>query len=174
MTRKSSFPTKPDEVPLRTWRRAAWARRALVVLFCIPVVGSFFGLVGLTHADVRSNASGYELRARYPEISRAGIASPLDIFVHSEDGFDSPITLKITHEYYRLFDLNGIYPAPSAETVDGDLLVWEFDPPMEDSFQLHMDWRVQPSVHDGKAATVELYVDDLFIADVSFDTRIAP
>lgn len=152
----------------------AWGRRALVTLFAIPVIGAAFGLVGLRDAEVSSEALGYELNVRYAELSRAGIASPLDIYVTSDSQFDSPITLKITQEYFTLFDLNGIYPAPATEYMEGDKVVWEFDPPPGDTFRVHVDWRVQPSVHRGTAATVELEIDKAFVTDVSFDTRLAP
>lgn len=146
----------------------------ILVLFAVPVVGALFGLVGVTHAEVRSEAAGYELRVRYPDVSRAGLASPLDIFVRYPAGFDSPITLKITHDYFTLFDLNGIFPEPSATTVDGDMVVWEFDPPNGNVLRVHVDWRIQPSVHRGSEAHAELVIDDQPITDVEFVTTLRP
>ncbi|MFN2390117.1 MAG: hypothetical protein ABR575_11010 [Actinomycetota bacterium] len=169
-----SYSTRPSILPLRFWHRTAWARRIVVLLFAFVIVGALFGLVGLRHSDVSSESAGYGLRVRYPELSRAGLASPFDIYVRHEGGFDSPITLKISHEYFTLFDLNGVYPAPSAEAVDGGMLVWEFDPPEGDVFRVHVDWRVQPSVHRGTPGTVELEIDGAPITAVSFDTRLAP
>ena len=156
------------------WRRGAWARRFLVVLFAIPIIGSFFGLVGLRQAEIRSEASDYELTVGYPELSRPGIASPFDIYVHHPGGFDSPVTLRISHEYFTLFDLNGIFPAPSSEVVEDDMVVWEFDKPEGETFRVHVDWRIQPSLQHGSAARVELEIDGEIITDVSFDTRLAP
>lgn len=169
-----SYPTRPRSLPLQTWQRLAWGRRFLVLLFAIPVIGALVGLVGLRTADVTSESAGYELRVHYAEVARAGIASPLDIYVHHEGGFDSPIRLNITHDYFALFDLNGVYPAPSAEFVEGDKLVWEFDPPEGDELRVHVDWRVQPSRHRGTAAAVELQIDEALITDVRFNTRLAP
>lgn len=170
----TSYPTRPEELPRSKWRRQAWTRRLLLALFAIPVIGSLFGIVGLRHADVASSAQGYNLRVRYPEISRPGIASALDIYVTDPDGFDAPVTLSISHEYFTLFDLNGIYPAPSSETVADDRVVWEFEPPEGPRFRVHVDWRVQPSVHRGTAAEVELEVGGTYITEVAFDTRLAP
>lgn len=169
-----SYPTRPPSVTLKTWRRTAWARRFLVLLFAVAVVGAAAGLVGLRHADVRSEAAGYEMRVRYPEISRAGISSPLDVYVRHAGGFDAPIVIKTSHEYFTLFDLNGIYPAPSAENSADGMVVWEFDPPEGDEFRVHVDWRVEPSVHRGTAGRIELEIDDVPITGVSFDTRLAP
>ncbi len=170
-----TYSTRPRDVAVSEWRRGAWARRFLVVLFAIPIVGALFGLVGLRVAETRSEAAGYELTVEYSELSRAGIASPLDIYVHHAGGFDSPMTLRISHEYFTLFDLNGIFPAPSSEVVEDGMVVWEFDPPKEgETFRVHVDWRVQPSVHRGSAARVELEIDGDVITDVRFDTRLAP
>ena len=169
-----NYATRPDGAPISTWRREAWIRRGLVALFCVPIIGALFGFVGLRHADVEADAGGYHLRVRYPEVSRAGIASHLDIYVTHPGGFDSPITLNITHEYFTLFDLNGIYPAPSSETVTDGMVVWEFEPPKGDVFRVHVDWRVQPSVHTGTSGQVGLEVGRTFITAVSFDTRLAP
>ncbi len=121
-----SYPTRPDPIAKGRLRRTAWTRRFAVFLFALPILGAALGVFGLRHADARAEASGYELRVRYPEISRAGIASPLDVYVFHDDGFDDPVTLEITHEDFTLFHLNAIYPAPSSETVSGDKLVWEF------------------------------------------------
>ena len=137
-------------------------------------MGAAFGLVGLREADAVSRNTGYELRVRYPELSRAGISSPLDVYVKHAQGFDGPVTLRISHEYFTLFDLNGIYPAPSEETVQDGMVVWEFPPPEGNVFRVHVDWRVEPAVHRGAAATVALDVGDTFITDVAFDTRLAP
>lgn len=173
-SKNRSYPTRPRAVPMSNWRRGAWIRRVTLVLFAAPIVGALFGLVGLRHADVRSDAAGYELRVRYPEVSRAGIASPFDIYVRSRAGFDSPITLKITHDYFTLFDLNGIFPEPSAATVEGDMVVWEFDRPNGNVLRVHVDWRVQPSVHRGSEAQAQLVIDDQLITDVDFVTTLRP
>jgi hypothetical protein len=140
----------------------------------LVVGGATLGLVGIRHADVRSEAAGYELRVRYPATSRAGISSPLDMFVRHAGGFDEPIILKISHDYFTLFDLNGIFPAPSAENVEGDMVVWEFDPPDGEMFRVHLDWRIDPSVHRGTEGRVELEIGDEPITEVAFNTRLAP
>lgn len=168
------YATRPGERPLATWRRMAWGRRALVALFAVPIVAAALGLLGLRHAEVESEAAGYQLRVRYPSMSRAGIASALDIYVTHEGGFGAPVTLRINHDYFTLFDLNGIYPSPSSENVDDGLVVWEFERPEGNVFRVHVDWRVQPSVHRGTSGHVELAVDDDFITEVDFDTRLAP
>lgn len=171
---RDSYPTRPEEFPLRHWNRAAWIQRLLILLFAVPIVGALFGLVGLREADISSSAAGYKLDVHYSELSRAGLASPFDMRVHHEGGFDSPITLRINHEYMTLFDLNGIYPAPASESVDGEMVVWEFDPPQGDVLRVQVDWRVQPSVHSGTPGRVELVVDGGPITSVSFDTRVTP
>ena len=166
--------TRPRQEALVKWRRRAWGRRILVVLFALPVLGGAVGLLGLREGEARASAGGYELRVKFAEMSRAGIATPFDIYVEHADGFDSPVTLKINHEYFTLFDLNGIFPAPSTELVDEGMVVWEFDPPEGDTFRVHVDWRVQPSVHVGTSGRVELFIDDTFITQVTFDTRLVP
>ncbi len=169
-----SYPTRPRALPIEFWRRHAWGRRFLVSLFAIPIIGAAFGLVGLRHAEVTSEAAGYVLNVRYPELSRAGISSPLDIYVTHPGGFDSPLTFEIAHDYFTLFDLNGIFPAPSAEKVADGKIVWEFDPPEGDTFRVHVDWRVEPAVHRGTGGSVALLIEDELITDVTFDTRLAP
>ena len=90
-------------------------------------------------------------------------------------GFDGPVRIAVDHEYLRMWDENGLTPAPAAETVMGPWVVWEFDPPIGDALLVTYDARIEPAAQDGRSGAVAvLDGDDSIIAEVSFTTRVLP
>ncbi len=69
-------------------------------------------------------------RSPTADVTRPALATPFDIEVRKAGGFDGPVRIAVDHEYLRMWDENGLVPAPAAETVMGPWVVWEFDPPI--------------------------------------------
>lgn len=164
--------------------RALRGRRALYALTSLALsaimllaVLDGFGIVdayGVDSATVTRRDGGYELSVRYGTLSRPGLATPFDIEVTRDGGFDGPVTVGVSHDYLRLFDENGLYPTPSAETTSGDLVLWEFDPPEGDTLSFSYDARIEPASQQGEEGMVAILEDGAVAAVVTFRTRLRP
>ena len=93
-------------------------------------------------------------------MSRPALATPFDIEVHQDGGFDGPVRIAVDQEYLRMWDENGLVPAPSAETVMGPWVVWEFDPPIGDTLLVTYDARIEPAAQEGRSGAVAVLDDD--------------
>lgn len=129
---------------------------------------------GVESAHVRRSSGGYDLEVTYGTVSRPALATPFAIEVHRAGGFDGPITIAVDHDYMSLWDENGFYPTPSAETTMGDQLLWEFDPPTGETLEFTYDARIAPSVQKGEVGTVAVMEGDVPVVQVEFETRIWP
>lgn len=171
----STKTSPPDTTPQRqrvgrTVRRVAVGALSLFVLLGAT---SFLGVRTSTASG--GTSSDYFLTVDYGSISRAGLNTPLRIHVRKAQGFSGPITIGITQSYMSLFDLNGLYPNPSAMTVRDRTLLMEFDPPPSgDQFNFTLDARLGPSVQRGKTAHVSVLEDDVEVASVDITTWVIP
>ena len=120
-------------------------------------------------------ADGYELEVEYGAVSRPGLATPWSVTVTHEGGFDGPVKLATTSQYFDLFDENGLDPEPSSSTTSGDLLVWEFEPPEGNVLEVSFDARIEPAVQlkSVKAKTV-LIIEEERVTEVEFKTLVLP
>jgi hypothetical protein len=167
-------PTTEIGEDLTRARRARLLRRVgIVALFTFVGLG-FAGVYGVRSGSVSAHGGAYELSVLYPKVARPGLAAPWGIRLRHDGGFDGPITIATTLAWLNLFDENGRNPAPSAEYIDGDMVVWEFDPPAGDTFLFEFDARLGPSVQSGGSATTEVRVDDVPVVHVTYHTRVFP
>jgi hypothetical protein len=168
--------TAPDEVSLQREHRARALRRAWVVLLCMFLAAGAFSLLGVHTREVSAEGDGYELTVKYADRSRPGLASPWSVEVRRDGGFDGPITLATTAAYFDTFDENGLDPEPTASTVSGAFLLWEFDPPEGDVLTVSFDARIEPSVQSlwPPEAITRLIVEDRRVVEVRYRTRVLP
>jgi hypothetical protein len=158
-------------------RNARVDRRISTVLaagFGLVVVVALLGLLGVK-SDTTSTrmADGTEVEIHYARITRPGLASPWAVTVHRPGGFDGPITVRSSSSYFDLFDENGLDPDAAAATQDGDMVIWEFDPPPGETFRLSLDARIEPGAQWGRDATTEVEIDGA-IATLSYRTWVLP
>jgi hypothetical protein len=148
----------------------------LVVLLAVAVADGLGAIdaYGVDTAHVSAEAEGVVLDVGYTTVTRAALASPFEITVHRRGGFDGPITVAVDHRYLELWDENGLYPAPAAETTMGPWVVWEFDPPEGDTLRFTYDARLEPGAQRGRAGAVALLEDGLIVAEVAFKTDVRP
>ena len=147
---------------------------ALLALAVLDGTGTatVFG-VGTT--TVRDSAEGIGLAVRYAEASRPALATPFDIEVHRDGGFEQPVRIAVDQEYLRMWDLNGVVPAPDTETTMGPWVVWEFEPPIGDTLFITYDARIEPAAQEGRSGAVAvLGRGDRIVAQVEFTTRVLP
>jgi hypothetical protein len=153
---------------------------ALALALSIADAADVLDVWGVDSNEVAASGAGpdgtvYELSVEAATVSRPGLATPLAIRVVASDPFNAPLTLAVSQDYLAMFDTNGFFPVPSAETADGDQVIYEFDPPPGDTFVLRYDARIEPAVQSGRSGFVRLLDDSGDpIASVEFTTRIRP
>jgi hypothetical protein len=174
-----STSTIPQASPSLGRRRLGYAitSAALALLMAASAIDAVDGvaILGVDSDQVHATGGGLDLDVTYGVVSRPALATPFDIEVHRAGGFDGPIKVAVDHEYLRMWDENGLSPAPSAETVMGPWVVWEFDPPVGDTLRVALDARIEPAAQEGRSGAVAvLDADDQPLVDVSFTTRVLP
>ena len=132
------------------------------------------GLFGQRDRRVSASAAGYELTVTFPAMSRGGLATQWSAVVRRSGGFEGPVMVATTSDYFTIFDENAIHPQPASVTTSGDMLVWEFDPPTGDALTIDIDARLEPDVHLGRGATTSVLVDDAPVVEVTYTTRVMP
>ena len=149
----------------------------VVTLIMVLGVVDAFGWIdayGVDSATVSASGGGYELEVQYPTVSRPALASPFEIIVSRQGGFDAPVTIGVRREYLKIWDENGLFPGPSAETVRGEWLEWEFDPPAGDELIVFYDGRIEPAQQSGRGGAVAVIEDDVAVVEVDFYTEVRP
>ena len=155
-------------------RRRALLYGGTLAAITAVIALAFTGLYGVTTRTERAEGGGYELEVRYGDRSRGALATPFEIDVHRPGGFDGPVTLAVTADYLRMWDENGLVPAPSAERTEGRWLIWEFEPPEGETLSVAYDARIEPAAQDGERGEVQIREEGTPVAAVSFETRVFP
>jgi hypothetical protein len=151
------------------------ARRIGVVVLALFVGLGLTGFLGVRSASRHAEGGGVTLDVRYGRVTRPGLATPLVIDVRRPGGFDTPVVVELDADYFTLFDLNGIYPAPSAETSAGEQLRWEFDPPEGELLRVELDFRASPArAAPGSTRVAVLTPDGDPLAATEIDTLVVP
>jgi hypothetical protein len=160
-------------------RRVGYAitTAALTAVIGIALVDGLtpLAIIGVDSATATTRGGGYELSVTYGEASRPALATPFDIEVVRPGGFEGPIRVAVDQEYLRMWDENGVVPAPAEEGIVDDWVVWEFDPPPGDRLLVSYDARIEPAAQDGRSGSVAILDDDdTVLAEVDFTTRLVP
>jgi hypothetical protein len=176
---RSPTSTLPAGPPDLQPRRIGYALTTFVLAAVIAAaaIDAFpsVAILGVDSQTTRASADGIDLAVTYGEVSRPALATPFDIEVHQPGGFDGPVLIAVDQAYLRMWDENGLVPAPSAETVMGPWVVWEFDPPVGDTLLVSYDARIEPAAQDGRDGAVAVLDDeDQVIVQVDFATRLWP
>jgi hypothetical protein len=164
---------------MRHRRWMSWTTSLLLAV----VMGSAV-VDGLDVADVWGvdsavvEAAGPEstfLRVRYPTVTRPALASPFEIVVERAGGFDNEIELAVDLDYIRMWDLNGMFPAPSSERSDDGRVIWTFDPPEGSTFRFVYEARIEPGVQmEERRGVVSLLEGGEVAMTVRFVTKVRP
>jgi hypothetical protein len=149
-------------------------QRLGVILLVSVVLMGLLGVFGMRTRSVSAEADGYQLTVVYSAVSRAGIDTPWRVVVHHPGGFDRPVTLATTADYFDIFEAQGFRPTPSAETATGEYLFQEYDPPPGEELRVDFDAYIQPASQRGQRASTVLIVDGREITRVSYRTVLFP
>jgi hypothetical protein len=145
----------------------------------IGVLALFLGLGAINVFGVRSDrvsasGGGFDLTVTYAAMSRPGLATPWEVEVRNQGGFDGPVTIATTGEYLDMFDENGLDPDPSSSTATADLVIWEFEPPDGETLTVSFDARLEPAVQVGRTGETSVLVDGKSVVRVGYTTRVMP
>lgn len=148
---------------------------ALVALALVDAVAPF-GVYGVDSSHARASGGGFDLDVRYGSVSRPALATPFDIEVTRQGGFDGPVTLAVSSAYLAMWDENGLDPEPTETSADGDRTYWTFDPPPDgDTLNVSFDARIEPAVQRAQSGAVAVLDEAGAPAvEVTFTTWIWP
>jgi hypothetical protein len=148
----------------------------LLLFLAAILVAGFIGLLGIRTRTAESTGNGYDLRVHYASIARPGVAVPFDIQVQRDGGFDGPITIAVPASYLSSVDAQSVQPEPQSTTSDGDLVVFQFEPPQGDTFGVSWEAEIDPASNVGrKEATIAVAGEDGNpVVGVSIRTWVLP
>ena len=176
-TSTASHPER-DDGPARLRRRRRLYRVttvALVAVMALGVADVFAPVLGVDSGTTSATSDdGVVLTVEYPALTLPALASPFSIEVVDPQGFDGPIEVAISRPWIEVWDENGMYPTPSAETGDDRWVVWEFDPPEGTAFRFFYDARLEPARQSRAAGVVQLRDGETVLAAVDFVTEVRP
>lgn len=156
-------------------RRSRLARRVLITLFATFLLLGAAGVLGVRSGSVSASGGGYELVVDYATVTRPGHSVPFKVTVRKAGGFgDEPIKLRVSADYFDLFDENSTDPDASKSTADGRYVHLEFDPPEGEVFVMRTDTRTGPNRQRGKRATVSVMTNTGPAVSVELRTRVMP
>jgi hypothetical protein len=155
-------------------RPVRW-RRVLVGLLVMIVGAGAAGLLGVHSTTSAGSGGGYEVTVEYASVARAGLDVPWQVHVRRAGGFDGPVTLAVTADYFGIYEEQGLDPQPTAESSDGTYLYWTFDPPpVGDQLTVDFDAYIQPSSQLGSSGDVSVLVGTERVATTQFHTWLVP
>jgi hypothetical protein len=162
-------------------RRRRLGYRVCAVVLTLVVGGAAVEATGTPVYGVHSRHAtashgGWSLDVHYGDRSRPALATPFDIVVHHDGGFDGPVTVAVTSEYLAMWDENGLDPAPSEETTDAERTIWTFDVPDDSAtMAIGFDGRIEPAAQSGESARVAVLDDDgTELVAVDIETVVLP
>lgn len=168
------IPTAPEAPDLGFLRRARGLRRLGIALLLTFLLLGVVGAFGVRVATASATGGGYELTVTYAAVSRPALATPWSVEVRHRGGFNGPITIATTNDYFDLFDENGFDPDPTRVTATPESIVWEFEPPPGDTLMVSLDARLEPRIQWGRSATTSVLMDGKPVVAVSYRTRVMP
>jgi hypothetical protein len=126
-------------------RRARNARVAGTLVLALFLGAGLVGILGVRTATVSTSGEGVDMSLDYGAVTRAGLATPYHLEIVRPGGFDGPVTLALSREFFDRFDFQNFYPNPSKETADAEYVVYEFDPPTGSVFTWSFDVKTSPN-----------------------------
>lgn len=156
---------------------SVWLRRTFLGVLTLALVAALFGVMGDRVERLRATSTDgrWELSLEYARLARAGLDVPWQVTVRREGGFDGPVVLGVTGDYFDIYETQGFNPQPSASTRDGSTLFLEFDPPPSGELMvITYDAYIQPAAQQGADGTVAIRSGDQVLVSLAFETTLLP
>ena len=156
-------------------RLAVVARRTYVTALTVFVVLGLLDVFGSRTGVASAAAGGYRMTLDYPAETRSGLPVEWRLVVTRPGGFDGPVRVGITLDYFNSFDFNNVSPTPADTTNLGGMLIWSFPKPIGDTLEVLLDARTQPGLRSGPSATTAVVTPDGSpIVAVHYTTGVMP
>jgi hypothetical protein len=172
--RRRPLPTEPEHVPLPRLRRARAFRRAGIVGLVILVVLGLSGVLGYRTGSVAASGGGYELRLSYPAIGRPGVPVQWILHIHRDAGLPKQLTIGTSLGYFDILDMNDVEPQVSSATSAAGRVLWSFQTPGGTDMTILVDAFVSVNAHRGATATTAVMQNGRPVAQVTYETWVAP
>jgi hypothetical protein len=167
--------TLGDVRPAADGPRPARLRRVLVGLLVLIVLAGSTGMLGVHSTTSTGSGEGYDVSVEYAAVARAGLDVPWQVQVRRAGGFDGPVTLAVTADYFDIYEEQGLDPQPTSESSDGEYLYWTFDPPPTgERLAVDFDAYIQPSSQLGSSGEVAVLIGTERVATTRFHTWLVP
>lgn len=141
------------------------------------VAGAALGLLGVRTVTKTVSSNGFTIEVRHAAVSRAGLATPFDVAVRTDDGSPLPaeVRLRVSSPYLAMLDDNGMEPLPVTSFNDGRWTWWTFEiPEGERALTVSLDARMEPAVQWGRDGAVAVDIEGREVVMVEFDTWVSP
>jgi len=158
----------------RLLHRVVGGLLALIMVLAVLDGLDALNTLGPDEGHVTASGGGFDLDVEYPSLTRPALASVFRIAVRRAGGFDEPVQVAVSRKYLEAWDLNGVLPAPAAETSLREWVIWEFDPPPGDDLLVTYESRVEPGQQSSVRGAVAVMVEDEPVAQVRFTTVMRP
>lgn len=158
----------------RESRLSVWGRRSVLIVIALVVATGLTGNLGLHTRTETVTAGGYTLSLDYGWVARPGLDTPWQVTLVSETGFDDPITLEVTADYFDIYETQGFFPEPDGMVRDASRLRMTFAAPEGDTFVLFYDAYVQPSSQRGRDGVLSVIDGGHVAASLDFTTHLLP
>ncbi len=165
----------PDAAGGRRAKLAVAARRGYVAALTLFVFLGLLDVFGSRSGLASATGGGYRMTLDYPAETRSGLPVEWRLVVTHPGGFDGPVRVGITLDYFNSFDFNNVSPTPVETTNRGGLLIWSFPGPVGDTLVVLLDARTQPGLRSGPSATTAVVTSDgIPIVAVRYTTGVMP
>ena len=168
------IPTVPPPVPVSRLRAYRWMRRVGIGAIALVVILGLGNVLGLRTTTVSASEGGTTLEVTYASVTRPGLATPWIVVVRRAGGFEDPIVISTTADYFSGFDFNQMYPEPTSTSRRGTDLVMTFDPPAGDVFRIEFDGRRTPTFQLSGTTTTTVRLDGVDGPSVTYRTWVMP
>ena len=142
-----SLATAPGPTDRSRLLRGRLLRRLFFCALTAFLLLGALNVYGVRTKEATATANGYEMTVTYATVTRPGLATPWSVEIRRPGGFDSGlVSVAATSSYFDAFDENSLDPDPARSTSDGELTVWQFEPPTGDTLAVSFDARIEPGV----------------------------
>lgn len=160
----------------RTARRSRLLHLVATAGVSLVLIVALVGWFGPRSAVKDATTGPYRMTVEYPAVTRSGVPAPFRVRIEQEQDFTGPVRIAVSDSFYEEFDFQNWYPNPATEIGETDRIVYEFDPPAGNRFEVSLDARTGPGQLGGKESyTAELLSEtDEVLVSVDFNTVVMP
>jgi len=159
-----------------TARRSRLLHLAATAGVSLVLIVALLGWFGPRSATLVATTGPHRMTVEYPAITRSGVPAPFRVRIEQEQDFTGPVRIAVSDSFYEEFDFQNWYPNPATEIGEIDRVVYEFDPPAGNRFEVSLDARTGPGQLGGKESyTAQLLSEtgDVLVS-IDFETLVVP